>query len=69
MIADLKCDVCGHIEERFYQSTKPVCNKCGGSTTKLISADWSFNFGSNGRGTDMGLTTSYPSSYKKIKRG
>ena len=69
MIADLKCTECGHIEERFYQSKQPVCNKCGGRTEKILSAQWSFNFGNNGRGTDMGLTTSYPSSYKPIKRG
>ena len=68
MIADLKCTTCGHTEERFYQSTKPVCSKCGGETEKLITANWSFNF-KDGRGTDLGLTTSYPSGYKQIKRG
>jgi hypothetical protein len=69
VLADIKCNDCGNVEERFWQSKEqPHCSKCGGQTTKLISSNWAFNF-KDGRGTDMGLTTSYPSSYKQIKRG
>lgn len=69
MIKDLECTKCGHIEERFYQSTQPNCTKCGGLTTALITADWSFTF-SNGKGTDGGNTIRFPTSLKnKIKRG
>lgn len=71
MLADLECEDCGFIEERFYQSSRPHCRKCGGITKKLLSPNYSFTFiGPAGIGTQMGNTIKYPSSYSNIiKRG